>query len=82
VRGLECESAEFNGEAEHVHLLVNFPPTVPISRSVNSLKDVPSRRLRQESPDLRRHHWPAKRLRPGSYFAGPMGGAPITVLCR
>ncbi|WP_405089218.1 IS200/IS605 family transposase [Microbispora sp. NBC_01389] len=25
---LACEVAEFNGEANHVHLLVNFPPTV------------------------------------------------------
>ncbi|MFL6251736.1 MAG: IS200/IS605 family transposase, partial [Actinomycetes bacterium] len=23
-----CELVEFNGEGEHVHLLVNFPPTV------------------------------------------------------
>ena len=30
--------AEFNGEPGHVHLLVNFPPTVAISRLVNSLK--------------------------------------------
>jgi len=46
-----CELAEFNGEPGHVHLLVNFPPTVAISRLVNSLKDVSSRRLRQEFPD-------------------------------
>jgi REP element-mobilizing transposase RayT len=38
-----CELAEFNGEAEHVHLLVNFPPTVAISRLVNSFKGVSSR---------------------------------------
>ena len=75
-----CELAEFNGEAEHVHLLVNFPPTVAISRLVNSRKGVSSRRLRQEFPDLRRHYWQAKRLWSGSYFAGSVGGAPITVL--
>lgn len=40
---------EVNGEAEHVHLLVNFPPTVAISRLANSLIGVSSRRLRQES---------------------------------
>jgi putative transposase len=75
-----CELAEFNGETEHVHLLVNFPPTVAISRLVNSLKGVSSRRLRQEFPDLRRHYWRAKRLWSGSYFAGSVGGAPISVL--
>src|SRR5438046_9196704 len=71
---------EFNGEAEHVHLLVKFPPTVAVSRLVNSLKGVSSRRLRQEFPDLRRHYWRAKRLWSGSYFAGSVGGAPISVL--
>jgi putative transposase len=75
-----CELAEFNGEANHVHLLVNFPPTVALSRLVNSLKGVSSRRLRQEFPDLVRHYWRAKRLWSGSYFAGSVGGAPISVL--
>ncbi len=75
-----AELAEFNGESDHVHLLVNFPPTVAISRLVNSLKGVSSRRLRQEFPDLRRHYWRAKRLWSGSYLAGSVGGAPITVL--
>ena len=75
-----AELREFNSEAGHVHLLVNFPPTVAISRLVNSLKGVSSRRLRQEFPDLRRHYWRAKRLWSGSYFAGSVGGPPITVL--
>jgi len=75
-----CELAEFNGESNHVHLLVNFPPTVALSRLVNSLKGVSSRRLRQEFPDLRRHYWRAKRLWSGSYFAGSVGGAPTSVL--
>ena len=59
---------------------VNFPPTVAISRLVNSLKGVASRRLRQEFPDLRRHYWRARRLWSGSYFAGSVGGAPISIL--
>ncbi|MFG3423320.1 transposase [Micromonospora sp. NPDC049460] len=28
----ECELVELNGEAEHAHLLVNFPPTVALTR--------------------------------------------------
>lgn len=71
-----CELAEFSGEAEHVHLLVSFPPTVAISRLVNSLKDVSSRRLRREFPGLRRHYWRAKRLWTGPYPAGSVGGGP------
>ena len=58
----------------------NFPPTVAISRLVNCLNGVSSRRLRQEYPDLRQHYWRARRLWSGSYFAGSAGGAPISVL--
>jgi putative transposase len=76
----ETELAEFNGENNHVHLLVNFPPKVAISKLVNSLKSVSSRRMRQEFPELVRHHWRAQRLWSGSYFAGSVGGAPISVL--
>jgi putative transposase len=76
----ECELVEFNGEPEHVHLLVNFPPKVSVSKLVNSLKGVSARRLRQEFPWLRQHYYRANKLWSGSYFAGSVGGAPINVL--
>src|SRR5260370_14812585 len=56
----DCELAEFNGEADHVPLLVTFPPKAALSRLVNSLNGVSSRRPRQEFPDLRRHYWRAE----------------------
>ncbi|WP_455351385.1 IS200/IS605 family transposase [Streptomyces sp. SYSU K217416] len=76
----ECELIEFNGEDSHVHLLVNFPPKVALSKLVNSLKGVSSRRLRQEYPELVRHYWRAQRLWSGSYFAGSVGGAPLSIV--
>jgi putative transposase len=76
----ETGLAEFNGEANHVHLLVNFPPKVAPSKLVNSLKGVSSHRMRQEFPDLARHYWRANRLWSASYFAGSVSGAPISVL--
>ena len=76
----EVEIVEFNGENNHVHLLVNFPPKVALSKLVNSLKGVSSRRMRQEYPELVRHYWRAQKLWSGSYFAGSVGGAPISVL--
>jgi putative transposase len=76
----ECELVEFNGENNHVHLLVNFPPKVALSKLVNSLKGVSSRRMRHEFPDLVRHYYRANKLWSGSYFAGSVGGAPLTVL--
>lgn len=76
----ETELAEFNGETNHVHLLVNFPPKVALSKLVNSLKGVSSRRMRQEFPDLVQHYYRANKLWAGSYFAGSVGGPPISVL--
>lgn len=76
----ETELAEFNGENDHVHLLVNFPPKVALSKLVNSLKGVSSRRMRQEFPELATHYYRATKLWSGSYFAGSVGGAPLSVL--
>ena len=39
---------EFNGDTDHVHLLVNYPPKVPVSALVNSLKGVSARMLRSQ----------------------------------
>ena len=36
----EAELVEFDGEEDHVHLLVVYPPKVAISSLVNSLKGV------------------------------------------
>lgn len=35
---LDAELVEFNGEADHVHLLVAYPPTLAISALVQRLK--------------------------------------------
>ncbi|WP_329423626.1 IS200/IS605 family transposase [Streptosporangium sp. NBC_01495] len=78
----ETELAEFNGENNHVHLLMNFPPKIALSKLVNSLKGVSSRRMRTEFPESARHCYRANRLWSGSYFAGSVGGVPISVLRR
>lgn len=46
----ETELVEFNGDTDHVHLLVHYPPKVSLSRLVGSLKGMPARRLRQDYP--------------------------------
>ena len=76
----QTELVEFNGQDNHIHQLVNFPPKVTPAKLVNSLKGVSSRRLRQEFPDLRRHYYRANKLWSGSYFAGSVGGAPLSVM--
>ena len=71
---------EFNGEVEHVHLLIEYPPTVQLSKLVNSLKGVSSRLMRRDHPELVKHYWRAKRLWSESYFVGSVGGASLDVL--
>lgn len=69
---------EFNGEADHVHLLVEYPPAISVSSLVNHLKGVSSRMLRKEFP-LRPH---GEHLWSPSYFASSAGGATIETLRR
>jgi putative transposase len=76
----EAELVEFNGECDHVHLLVNFPPKVSISKLVNSLKGVSSRRLKQLHPELVKPAYMKNALWSPSYYAGSVGGAPISVI--
>ena len=75
----EAELIEMDGEDNHVHLLVNYQPKVPVSVLVNSLKGVSSRRLRQMRPELVRRYWKGVLWSP-SYFAASCGGAPISII--
>ena len=75
----EVELVEFDGEQDHVHLLVNYPPKVSISKLVNSLKGVSSRKLKQKHIDIHKYYWKGVLWSP-SYFAGSCGGAPINMV--
>lgn len=76
----ESELVEFDGEDDHVHLLVHYPPKVSVSRLVNSLKGVSSRKIRQKQyPSIKEKLWGGALWSP-SYFAGSCGGAPIAVI--
>lgn len=75
-----CELVEFNGESDHVHLLVNHPAKVSISCLVNSLKGVSSRLIRKANyNEIDNKLWGDKLWSP-SYFAASCGGAPIEIL--
>lgn len=76
----EATLVEVDGEHDHVHLLVNYPPKVSLSSLVNSLKGVSSRILRTERPDIaKRYYWKGVLWSP-SYFAASCGGAPISII--
>lgn len=75
--GFEIE--EFNGEPDHVHVLIEDPPKLSISQMVNALKGLSSRRYGQAG-----HPKPYGRdaLWSPSYFASSVGRAPLEVLKR
>lgn len=77
--------AEFGGMVievetmpDHVHLLVELPPQVAVSKLVQILKGRSSRRLRQEFAHLAR----MKCLWSPSWFVCTVGGAPLEVVRR
>ena len=79
-KDFEAALVEVDGEQDHVHLLVNYPPKTSVSKLVNSLKGVTSRLLRNKGyPSIQQALW-GKNLWSPSYFAGSCGGAPIEII--
>ena len=79
----EAKLVEFNGEGDHVHLLVSYPPKHSVSSLTNSLKGVSSRLLKQAYPELEKFLSIKKSknvLWSPRYFASSGGGAPLEVL--
>lgn len=75
----EATLTQFDGEEDHVHLLVHYPPKIALSKLVNALKGVSSRLLRKHVKDIQRFYWKGVLWSP-SYFAGSCGGAPISTI--
>jgi putative transposase len=75
----EAQLVEMNGAAEHVHLLIHYPPKRSVSSLVNSLKGVSSRLLRIARPDIEKHYCKDVLWSP-SYFAASCGGAPLGII--
>ena len=76
----EANLIEIDGEKDHVHLLITYPPKVAISRLVNSLKGVSSRLIRKKQyPSISKALWGDALWSP-SYFAGSCGGSPLEII--
>jgi putative transposase len=75
----EASLREFSGEPGHVHPPGNYPPKVPVSALVNSLKGVPARMLRSEHTGQVNHARMNGHLWSPSYLAASCGGAPLSI---
>jgi putative transposase len=76
----EADLKEFNGECEHVHLLVHYPPKIAVSKLVNSLKGVSARYLRREYTGAMNRAIMHGHLWSPSYFSASCGGAPLAII--
>ncbi|HIK19143.1 MAG TPA: IS200/IS605 family transposase [Leptolyngbyaceae cyanobacterium M33_DOE_097] len=70
--------AEFNGESDHVHLLIDLHPDNNISDLVASLKSASSRILRQQfKEEIDKVYWGKAKLWHDSKCIISCGGAPL-----
>lgn len=76
----ECKIVEFNGEENHIHLLFQYHPGIELSKFVNSVKTVTSRRLRSEFEERVNKFYYKDVLWKGSYFIASCGGVTVSAL--
>jgi len=75
-----CELVEFNGEPDHVHLLVKLNPKVQPATFVNNLKTVTSRLIRRDFPKELAKAYRKPVFWSRSYCILTCGGAPLSVI--
>ena len=81
-RDLGCELLEVDGEADHLHLLVLYPPNLSVSRLVHRLKGASAQHVRALGlPEVRSKLWGASFWSP-SYCAVSCGGASLATIKR
>ncbi len=76
----DCELIEFNGESDHVHLLVSFPPQKRLSDLVANLKATASKTMGQNFDSKLSKVYHKKVFWTGSYFIASCGGVTIDTL--
>lgn len=74
----DSELIEFNGEEDHVHLLVSYPPQKLLSNLIANLKATSSKTMwREFESNMSKFYWKKKVLWTGSYFVASCGGVTI-----
>ncbi|NEN99265.1 MAG: IS200/IS605 family transposase [Moorea sp. SIO3I7] len=77
----ECNLVEFNGESDHIHLIIDLNPRIAPVKLIANIKTVTSRLIRQEFPEhLKRFYGDKKVFWTGSYFVASCGGVTIEQL--
>lgn len=74
------ELLQFNGEKDHVHLLVSYKPNISVSNLVANLKATSSKTLWRNHADYLNQKYHKRVLWTGSYFVASCGGVTIEKL--
>ena len=43
--------------SEHIHLFISVPPNIPVSKAIQKMKGITSRKIQQEFPEIRKRYW-------------------------
>lgn len=78
--GKKCQLTSFNGEPDHVHLLVELYPDVTPSKLVNTLKTVSSRLIRKDYKSHLDSFYSKPVFWTGAYCIISTGGAPLNII--
>jgi putative transposase len=77
----ECNLVEFNGESDHIHLLIDYKPDISLSKLIANLKTVSSRLIRRDFPELASKYFYNKPyFWTGAYFVASCGGVTVSQL--
>jgi putative transposase len=77
---MDCELLEFNGEDDHVHILISIPPKHSVTNIVSKLKGKSSYFIRKEFWDhIKKKLWGEHFWSP-SYCSVTCGGAPLEII--
>ena len=76
----ECSLVEFNGESDHVHLLVKYHPQIELSKLIANLKTVSSRLIRRDYRSQIEKYFSKPVLWTGTYFVASCGGVTVAQL--
>ncbi|AFZ37945.1 transposase IS200-family protein [Stanieria cyanosphaera PCC 7437] len=77
----DAKLIEFNGEADHIHVLISYPPHKLLSGLISNLKSTSCKNLWKDyQQELAKTYWGGKKLWTGAYFVASCGGVTIEQL--
>lgn len=78
-----CELIEFGGEPNHIHIVFRFFPQIQLSKFINNLKSVTSRKIREEFSEEVAAVYGGKRVFwTEGYSIDSCGDAPLETLVK